>query len=398
MSLEISPPPMKRRRLNSPAPNGSIEAEHTTSQPCPATNISIYSWNVNGIAPFIQRDITTFFKSTGQPDPTHKVGNLRDVLRRYKWPTMLLLQEVKIHPDDKSTMRSIENSLRSPSSSEHRSDTIEPSYTARFCLPSDRYNARGFGRKVYGVCTIIRHDFYAQYVERVRKVSWDQEGRILICETKATADRPKLAVINIYAVNGTENPYKDSSTGEIVGTRHDRKLQVHKLLQRECRELEDSGFAVVLAGDLNIARAAIDGHPNLRTSPIQHCVNRADFEARFLSASVAGEQDSPRDEKIDGVTRQPGLGMLDTFRELYPTRRGYSYYPRGVGFGTGCDRVDLILISRTLRSALVDATIYATPADRGPSDHVPIGVTLEFRSYVNSSELSDVVEHPVELT
>jgi hypothetical protein len=53
---------------------------------------------------------------------------------------------------------------------------------------------------VYGVCTIIREDFYEAYVERVRPVDWDAEGRFLVCETKAVDRQPKLAFINIYAV------------------------------------------------------------------------------------------------------------------------------------------------------------------------------------------------------
>jgi exonuclease III len=69
-------------------------------------------------------------------------------------------------------------------------------------------------------------------------------------------------------VNGTESPYKDPISGEAAGTRHDRKLQVHEFLAAECCALEAQGYSVILAGDMNVARARIDGHPNLRTFPV----------------------------------------------------------------------------------------------------------------------------------
>ncbi|TRX96076.1 hypothetical protein FHL15_003218 [Xylaria flabelliformis] len=123
-------------------------------------------------------------------------------------------------------------------------------------------------------------------------------------------DTVKLAIIKFYAVNGTSKPYQ-SSEDSLIGTRHDRKLAVHyellpsaralrrskpyfdyralrvlyttatillvpvaglpywytssrrsripraytdlKELLREAGRLEDRGFAVVIAGDVNVA-------------------------------------------------------------------------------------------------------------------------------------------------
>lgn len=151
---------------------------------------------------------------------------------------------MKIRPGDEATIRAVETSVKR----RKNEPDDAPDYEAHFCLPSDKYNARGFGRKVYGVCSIVRDDF-ARLVACVRPASWDREGRLLIMETNASGSLPKLALINIYAVNGTENPYKDPETGRVVGTRHDRKLEVHRLLQQECRKFHARGFAVVLAGD-----------------------------------------------------------------------------------------------------------------------------------------------------
>lgn len=267
---------------------------------------------------------------------------------------MLLLQEVKINPEDLQTQRAVSRSVRAPPNSS------EPDYTAHFCLPGDKYNARGFGRKVYGVCSIVRSDFLETHHARVRTVEWDLEGRFQIIETEGgESGMPKLSIWNIYAVNGTDNPYKDPVTGAVTGTRHDRKLAVHALLLTECKRLESERYAVILAGDLNIARGVLDGFPNLRTFPEQHSRNRADFNEKFFES-------------------EDGLKGLDTFRHLHGDERRYTYHPRGEPFGCSCDRVDLIICSRSLEKSLTGAGMLDTPAERGPSDHCPLYASFAF--------------------
>ncbi|KAK3638263.1 hypothetical protein LTR56_005519 [Elasticomyces elasticus] len=340
----ISPPPLKRRKLS--------ESQTLTSQDS-GSRLTLFSHNVNGIAPYLQSSITSFFKPSGGSKPENHVpaASLRDFLRRHEWPHCLMLQEIKINPDDGATIRALEKAVASAGESDG------PGYIVHLCLPSDKYNARGSGRKVYGVASIIRKDWYDKHVERLRSVSWDIEGRFSVIEVKGIGPRP-LAIYNIYAVNGTESKYRDPGNGDVAGTRHDRKLQVHRLLQAECRALEADGIDVVLAGDLNIARTTLDGHPNLH------------FEDRFFAepkVATKGEE-SPSD----------GLGMIDTFRLLHPTTKAYSYYPRGGVFGESCDRVDMILVSRSLSKFVAEAGILETQAERGPSDHVPLYVTLDF--------------------
>lgn len=366
---DISPPRIKRRRVSRESP---VAETATDAKP---DELTIYSWNVNGIGPLVQRPITSFFEPSssagGSKGSTFSTG-LRDTLRRYSWPTMLFLQEVKIAPEDASTLRAVERAVL-PSADD---PPESPSYKAFFCLPRDKHNARGFGRKVYGVCSIIREAFFNAHVERVREVDWDLEGRFLVCETRSVGLLPPLAIFNLYAVNGTDAPHKDSRTGEPSGTRHDRKLQVHKLLQAECQSLLSRGFQIVLAGDFNIARAAIDGHPNLRTFPKQHCVNRADFETRFFDCSTTLGDDSVNAERDGAGEGESRLAMVDSFRHLHGRKAGYTYHPRGKAFGASCDRVDMILTSVSLKDRLAQAGIHETPADRGPSDHVPLYITL----------------------
>ncbi|KAF2209225.1 hypothetical protein CERZMDRAFT_47723 [Cercospora zeae-maydis SCOH1-5] len=353
MSRSISPPPLKRRKV----------ADRPLLLQSTATRLRVYSWNVNGIAPFLQPSITSFFspKASSFAEAASRArGSLRDVLQRYDWPSVLHLQEVKIRPEDTTSQRGVHIAVaRGPDEEPER-----PSYRAFFCLPKDKHNTRAFGRKAYGVCSIIREDFIAEFGAEVREVEWDAEGRFLVCETQARPGVPRLAIFNCYLVNnGTEAPYKDPASGAVSGTRHDRKLRVHELLQAECRKLEADNVAVILAGDMNIARSRLDGHPNLRTQPIQHCTNRDDFEARFL-------QNSGLDS----------LRMIDSFRHLHLQTAGYTYYPRNADFGSSCDRVDMILLSRDLEPCLTSAGIMATPADRGPSDHVPLYAELHFHT------------------
>ncbi|KAK3686721.1 hypothetical protein LTR37_019513 [Vermiconidia calcicola] len=350
---EISPPASirrsKRRRLSASQDRSTVSSQDHSTPPSPES-ITLYSWNVNGIAPFLQPSVASYFKPSDGKDAGQGTAraSLRDFLRRHAWPTILFLQEVKINPEDIKTMRAVEKAVAR--------QTTEPAdaydYKVHFCLPSDKFNARGFGRKVYGVCSIVRADFSERYVDKVRPVSWDAEGRFLVIETKATERMPKLAFINVYAVNGTDNPYKDPEAGEVVGTRH-----------------------------VNIARSRIDGHPNLRTFPKQHCLNRADFEAKFFPDSTKQHKmpaESAAASVKDVKTKGGALGMIDTFRYLHPEQKSYTYYPRSKTFGDSCDRVDMILVSEALKGNLREAGMHETPSERGPSDHVPLYVRLDF--------------------
>jgi len=284
------------------------------------------------------------------------------------------LQEVKINPSDEATKRAVKTAIN-----RNRNDAGDdgPEYDVKFCLPSDKFNARGFGRKVYGVATIMRKDFLEQDITQCREVDWDVEGRVLVIETKS-----KLAIFNIYAVNGTDNPYKDPTTGHVVGTRHDRKLAFHRQLLEECQKLESLGWRIVLTGDMNISPQPIDGHPKLRTHPEQHVRNRADYNSKFLDAQ-----------------NQDGLRAVDSFRHLHPSSKRYSWISTTKPWLESCDRVDHMLVSRSIvepggletisessvlantsnspsKVTLLEADILMTPADRGPSDHVPLYVTL----------------------
>ncbi|RYP84896.1 hypothetical protein DL769_001090 [Monosporascus sp. CRB-8-3] len=471
----ISPPPLPRRKP-SPiiAPTQGTQRSAGNFASTPGT-LSIVSWNVNGIAPFVQdylqKPISAFFKpssaagkkrrrgatgddvttdseddgskeaaETGDPMKEGKASP-RAALLRYRWPHILFLQEVKIKANDAKTMAAVRvavNNAGGPIRSDHMRNArghfngtgtrkkgphaawLEdggPEYDVQFNLPADPRNAKGFGGKVYGVAAIIRKDFMHRYVQSVREVAWDREGRVQIIETwevpfpldpdpeaiptsvgeqelsnetskKGGAEfAAKFAIINIYAVNGTSNPHYNTQTGVQVGTRHDRKLALHTELLREAHALQRNGFQVIIAGDLNVARNELDGYPNLRTWPHQHVLNRLDFNTKFFTKQsikhISSRASYSRDTAASMEEPIQGFDGIDTFRHLHGTERRYSYYPRGRPWGSSCDRVDLIIASRDLSDHIVAAGISDNPRDRGPSDHCPIWVEIGCRSIEN---------------
>ncbi|KAI9672277.1 MAG: hypothetical protein M1831_002091 [Alyxoria varia] len=384
----ISPPPTKRRRISSSHGRASAEqasVANTAPAPDPENDntLRVFSWNINGISHFTQPTLTSYLQhpqknpnkrptttttttTTTSPPPV-LTTSLRNFLHRHHWPHILHLQEVKINPADTSTLSSVTHAVNH---CRHGTDH-GPRYLVRFCLPRDAHNARGFGRKVYGVASVIREDFFERYVTGVREVGWDLEGRVLVTEVEMR-DR-KLSVWNVYAVNGTASVYRDPETGALAGTRHDRKLAFHAAIAEEFKKLQDEGWSLIVAGDLNVARDDIDGYPKLRRDPVQHVRNREDFNAKFF--------DDPT-----------GPRLVDAFRWLHPRRKKYTWLPRNREWRSSCDRVDYTLLSRglmtdeavvedddtqgTSASALVAADILMTEQERGPSDHVPLFVEL----------------------
>ncbi|KAG6367619.1 hypothetical protein INS49_001812 [Diaporthe citri] len=414
MEREISPPPTKRRRQDERDKGEGFSQLEVTS-PSGMRYIRIFTWNVNGVHSFLPSSttpITSFFKpvprqlkratdgeppdKTSGPRKAPLVGSpLRAFLSRHDWPEVLFLQELKINRQDQKTPTALLSALNTPLGSNDQG-TAGSRYTLDVNLPRDKFNARGFGGKLYGVGTILREDFASQHVATVRHAEWDLEGRVSIVELQRPSDgclerdtesdehRERdqlrtLALINVYAVNGTSAPYRSSENGQTVGTRHELKISFHSKLRDECLQLEKRGFDVVVAGDLNVARGQLDGHPNLRTWPKQHCVNRADFNTKLF-----GKDDNRRaDAYVGGDDVKSGeisFQGVDVFRALRGKERKYTYHPRGDDeWGSSCDRVDLIIASKSVyeNGGIDDTGILDSPQERGTSDHVPLWVKVK---------------------
>lgn len=340
----VSPPPVKRK-FRAGHVSDAVTESHVPHLPgVDASQLAIFSWNVNGVGPFFQKQLRFAAALTTEPGP------LRAVLKRHGWPQIFCLQEVKIRNGDEVTQR------RLGSAANFGASDKEPLYEAIFNLPRDKYNATGFGGKVHGVCSLIRSDFIPE-IEATTRPDWDLEGRFLVHELRCG-----LVVINGYWVNGTFAPYRNSQTGLPDGDRHGLKLRYHAKVLKEVLAYQASGKDVVLVGDMNVARDYIDGHPNLRTDPIQHVHNREDFNDKFFK--------DPN-----------GMRGIDVFRHLHAKEKRYSYYNRNRKWGESADRVDLIIASRRVvedRKAVTSCDICDTQKDAGHSDHVPLFITLDF--------------------
>jgi exonuclease III len=369
-------------------------------RPLNPNTIRIFSWNVNGIAPFLKSDgssppssqkITQFFTPSGElgkashisrpsrtptppnlttsPPPKYET-NLRSFLHRHNWPALLLLQEVKIASTDTKTQDSVRAHINTPLPSE-RAGTPGPRYTVHFTLPTDPHNARGLhgSGKIYGVCSILRSDISSH--SHVRSVPWDTEGRVSVIELSAPG--LNLAVFNIYAVNGTANAHRDPATGAVLGTRHERKRVFQRLLRDECVEMQEKGWHVLVGGDMNVAPDARDGWPRLRVWPPEHVVSRKEFHDCFLDADEDEDDGKAKEE------RGAGFKGVDVWREMHKDERRYTYFSRGRTWGSSCDRVDYFVAGRGLwESGVVKRCgILDSPEERGPSDHVPIWVEIE---------------------
>ncbi|KIV89356.1 hypothetical protein PV10_08932 [Exophiala mesophila] len=337
----ISPPPIRRKFRPDPDSDTHHVDSHT-AQPRPQPqSICIFSWNVNGIGPLLQRHLS-FHPSTSQA-----LSPLRLFLQRHQWPQFLCLQEVKIANNDIPTQRSLQ------SAANYGALSNEHTYTTFFSLPTDKYNATGFGGKVYGVATLVRDDSVPN-VNMTWTPAWSLEGRLLIHEMT-----DGMVVINGYWVNGTSNPYRNPTSGAIQGTRHDYKREFHRRLLEHVVRFQTHNKHVVLVGDMNIARSRLDGYPNLRTTPIQHVKNRADFNDKFFNSEV-------------------GMRGVDVFRHVKGDQPKYTYHPRGnKSWGHSCDRVDLIIVSESMIDAVVDTDICDSATERGHSDHVPLWVSID---------------------
>jgi exonuclease III len=71
---------------------------------------------------------------------------------------------------------------------------------------------------------------------------------------------------------------------------------------------------------------------------------------------------------------------VDIFREMYKAEKRYTYFPRGREWGSSCDRVDYVVVGKRLwdKGIVCQTGILDSEAERGPSDHVPVWVDVNF--------------------
>jgi exodeoxyribonuclease-3 len=189
------------------------------------------------------------------------------------------------------------------------------------------------GERAYsGVSLHVRKDAFPERPD-FGHPDFDYENRIV------TADLPGVTIASVYVPNG--------------GKDFPAKIRFLEALERYAADRRESGSAIVLAGDINIARADQDVHPKER------------------KAGVIGQ----RPEERALLERILGCGLVDVARALDPENdRLFTWWApwrnlrqRNIGW-----RIDYVLASAAAR-----ATGCRVLADFGTSDHAPVVATFE---------------------
>ena len=249
-----------------------------------------------------------------------RLSLLPEIVKALGDPDVLCLQEVRIRAKDADAVAALERAL--------------PGYRCYHSLARDARNVTFRGGRMYGVATYVRGRWQAFVPE------WDLEGRVVVVKKRG------LAIVNIYAVNGTAKPYYDAA-GRIAGDRHQLKRRFQSSLMDLGRELRRDG-GVIMAGDWNVSRTKQDTYPRLRTEE-PHAGARAELNAR-----IAEE------------------GFVDIWRERNPKARAYTWFNKR-SRGLDAARVDYILVSEDLVPRVRGAEIL----DLLPwSDHAPLTVDV----------------------
>jgi exodeoxyribonuclease III len=262
--------------------------------------MKIVSWNIENVLP--------------------RLGVLPEAAEALGAPDVLCLQELRIRRHDADAVAALEKAL--------------PGYRCFHSLARDARNVTFRGGRMYGVATYVRGRWRGEAPE------WDLEGRVVVVRKRG------LAIVNVYAVNGTSKPWYDE-TGRIAGDRHRLKRRFQASVMDLGRELKRDG-GVIMAGDWNVSRTAHDTYPRLRTEG-PHARARAELNARMTAE-----------------------GFVDIWREHHPDERAYTWF-NDRSRGLDAARVDYILVS----DDIVPRVRAAEVLERLPwSDHAPVSVEL----------------------
>src|SRR6185312_7155444 len=275
-------------------------------------NMQIVSWNIENLSPWL-----------GGDDFARHVRALGDF-------DVVCLQEIRVRPRDGEAIEQLRRLL--------------PGYACAYALCDDPRNVTFRGGRAHGVATFVRE---RAGDTTVVTPAWDREGRVVVTELRERG----LAIVNLYAVNGTAKAYFDPATGTRDGDRHAFKQRF------QARRLELAGELartrrVILAGDWNVSQTAQDVTPRLRTEE-PHATARA----KLLAGLAAG-------------------GWVDPFRARNPEARRYTWFGKTRAGTLDAARVDYFAVQRAMLPSVRATEILDDPAARPHSDHAPITLEL----------------------
>lgn len=299
-----------------------------------ARAITFVGWNVENLAPHLSLPAAASTRASRARAARSAPLSLADIAARLGNPDVLCLQEARLRDGDTAAIAAARAALAD--------------HECQLSLCSDRENVSFRGGRAYGVVSYVRRALQPCWLARA---PWDLEGRLALCELPAQ----NLVIGNVYAVNGTGKPYFDHELGALHGDRHAFKRRFQERLMHALAELRAAGRELVLLGDWNVSRSALDTFPRLRTEP-PHALARKLFNESFV----------------------PALDLVDVFRELHPGAREYTWFNRRAPPGAlDAARVDFILVSRSLLPRVRSASIEADLSLRFRSDHAPVRLVLE---------------------
>ncbi|KAI0347284.1 DNase I-like protein [Trametopsis cervina] len=325
----------------SPRPKRSRVIHQEQSLEVHASRTTILSWNVETPVPFLTLPAKKIGSSTShaRARPMH----LRELLARDNYPDYLCLQEVRARQSDADWLVDLKDAVNG------RTRDDGPKYTPYTSLSRSTHGPRHFG--------VITYAKDPESVSTYREVDWDSEGRVVILEMKSG-----WALVNVYALNGSEYMWKDPTGVNLPKTRNERKREFNRLLLKECRAMQTRGLRLVLIGDFNISLEKEDCHPCLRAE-YPHTLARKEFNEKFI----------------------PGINVVDIFRDRHGDRRAYSWFAKGKPQGTDCARVDYALVERSLVEKVEEIEYLEDPSERAHSDHAPILLVLRDMNESQSS-------------
>lgn len=308
----------------------------------------IFSWNINGIRAVLKK------------------GALQDFLSR-KSPDILCLQETKAKKDQ------VEADF--PDYAEYWNSAERPGYAGTAIFVKN-------GIKVL--------NSYKNFEKFSGQKIAPFEQMINDSKTSAKAQKSSKAATNEAASQPTRNSDKTNKL-EIIRDEYGSPLDEGRILTVELERF----FVVTVyvpnskhdLSRLNLRHDSFD--PTFRRylellqkeKPVVVC---GDFNAAHTEIDIARPKENEKNagftkEEREGIDNYLVSGFIDTFRELNPTARRYTWWSHwgkarenNVGW-----RIDYFLISKSLEKNLTHADIYENILG---SDHCPISIELDLDS------------------
>jgi exodeoxyribonuclease III len=202
------------------------------------------------------------------------------------------------------------------------------------------WQAQWFGQKTYNGVALLSRNAATEVVRNIPGFA-DALARVI------TATVDGVRIVGAYFPNG-QAPGSD---------KFEYKLQWMRAL-RDWLEAELALYPkLVLLGDFNVAPDDRDVYDPVAWAGQIHCT----------------------DEERDQVRKLLGLGLVDAFRLFDQPPKCWSWWDyRNLAFRRNQGlRIDLILVSEALKSAVHSCTIDKAPRkNKRPSDHAPVVLTL----------------------